>query len=106
MNCRIFNLCFQMKLRPTNIFYHRWDGLQNFQSKLILKKIFSLNNAMNFHDKIKFRSFDLKCRYYYSHNEKSCAALALSDFTKDGWSMAKSMVNLSLDHIIVAGNEF
>ena len=29
--------------------------------------------------------------------------IVLSDFRKDGWQMSKSMVNLSLDHILAAG---
>lgn len=31
------------------------------------------------------------------------AVIVLSDFRKDGWQMSKSMVNLSLDHILAAG---
>lgn len=42
-------------------------------------------------------------KYYYSHNVKGQAAIALADFTMDGWTMSKEAVNLSLDHILVAG---
>lgn len=41
-------------------------------------------------------------RFYYSHVKKLDAALAISDFSVDGFSMSKSFVNLSLDHILVS----
>lgn len=42
-------------------------------------------------------------RYYYSEIKPDKAAIALSDFTYDGYQMSKSMVNLSLEHILLSG---
>lgn len=42
-------------------------------------------------------------RYYFSEIKADKATIALSDFTYDGYQMAKSMVNLSLEHILVSG---
>lgn len=45
-------------------------------------------------------------KYYYSHIREDGvrqAAIALSDFTYDGWSMSKHSANLPLDHIMLAG---
>lgn len=44
-------------------------------------------------------------RCYYSHNKFLDAVIALADFSKDGWKMSKSRVNLSIDHILVAGKQ-
>lgn len=50
-----------------------------------------------------FRYFRL-VRYFYSHNANCAAAIVLSDFSKDGWTMSKSPFDLSIDHILSAGN--
>lgn len=51
----------------------------------------------------ELKSTLLYARYYYSHNNGMDAAIVLSDFTTDGWRMSKSKINLSIDHILVAG---
>lgn len=42
----------------------------------------------------------LRCSFYYSHTKKMDAAIAISDFSAEGFSMSDSLVNLSLDHIL------
>lgn len=52
---------------------------------------------------MKYTQFVDRC--YYSHNKYMDAVIVLSDFSKDGWQMTQSKVNLSLDHILVAGKQ-
>lgn len=51
---------------------------------------------------MKFVSPIENCRFYYSKIERSNAVIAISDFSADGFSMAKEHVNLSLDHVLAA----
>lgn len=41
-------------------------------------------------------------KHYYSYNKPASACIVLRDFSQDGYRMSKDMVNLSLEHIIVA----
>lgn len=42
-------------------------------------------------------------RYYYSERENDRAVMVLGNFAVNGWQMSKSVINLDLNHILVAG---
>ena len=42
-------------------------------------------------------------RYYYSEREKDRAVMVLGNFAMNKWRMSKSVINLDLNHILVAG---
>lgn len=46
--------------------------------------------------------FSLRHSFHYSHFKRMDAIIAISDFSADGFSMSKSLVDLSLDHILVS----
>lgn len=50
----------------------------------------------------KFGNVNLKlAKYYYHKQEQSSAIVVTEDFTRDGWTVAKEMVNISLEHILL-----
>lgn len=76
--------------------YQELSRYQNHRSKNKVKyrnevHVFEIPNLLNID------------RCYYSHNKFLDAVIALSDFSNDGWKMSKSKVNLSIDHILIAG---
>jgi hypothetical protein len=50
-----------------------------------------------------FINFVMNFRYYYSLRQKDRAVMVLGNFSRDGWKMSQSRVNLDLNHILVAG---
>ncbi|XP_058821992.1 uncharacterized protein LOC131683752 isoform X1 [Topomyia yanbarensis] len=44
-------------------------------------------------------------RYHYSHRKPREAVMVLGDFSVDGWKMAPVIVNLPLDHCLLAARE-
>lgn len=52
-----------------------------------------------------FEKSDSYPKYYYSHNRYLDACIVLGDFTINGWKMCKQLVNLSIEHILLAVEE-
>ncbi|TMW44946.1 hypothetical protein DOY81_009973 [Sarcophaga bullata] len=65
------------------------------------------NNEILAYEKImpaieEFGKINLKlAKYYYGKLEKNSAIVVTEDFSCDGWTVAKDMVNISLEHILL-----